>query len=63
MIHSTYFLLFIGDITPNSYPAKLFMGIMIIVALVVIPTQVVFQSPIFSITKIFKIIVTVGTFS
>ena len=29
-----------GDITPSAWPSKLFMGVMIIVALVVIPTQV-----------------------
>jgi hypothetical protein len=31
---------FQGDITPDRWPSKLFMGIMIMVALVVIPTQV-----------------------
>jgi hypothetical protein len=30
-----------GDITPDTWPSKLFMGVMIIVALVVIPTQVI----------------------
>ncbi|CAF0855636.1 unnamed protein product, partial [Brachionus calyciflorus] len=28
-----------GDITPSAWPAKLFMGVIIIVALVVVPTQ------------------------
>ena len=34
-------LIFKGDITPDTWPSKLFMGVMIIVALVVIPTQVI----------------------
>jgi hypothetical protein len=29
-----------GDITPDTWPSKLFMSIMIVVALIVIPTQV-----------------------
>lgn len=35
-----FYISFKGDITPNTWPSKLFMAVMIIVALVVIPTQV-----------------------
>jgi hypothetical protein len=34
----------LGDITPDTWPSKLFMAIMILVALVVVPTQVTIRA-------------------